>query len=69
MGDAGTFPFGWVRDVGGDNWQIIWDPRSKNVVAKGARTGEVRLLGESESWKEAKMLADSYIREPGRLSP
>lgn len=61
---VGTFPFGWVRGVRGDNWQLIWDPKTKNLVAKGADTKETLTLGESPNWQKAKAFADSVIEDP-----
>ena len=64
MSGVGTFPFGWVRGVRGDNWQLIWDPKTKNLIAKGATTKETVKLGESSDWEKAKALADSVISDP-----
>ncbi|MFI5324267.1 MAG: hypothetical protein ACHQ6U_12250 [Thermodesulfobacteriota bacterium] len=64
MGEVGTFPFGWVRGNGGDNWQIIWNPKTKAVFAAGAVSKNVLLLGESSSWEEAKRFADRVISDP-----
>ncbi len=66
---VGTFPFGWVRGTAGDNWQIIWDPKTEIVFAKGAVTREVVELGKSSSWEDAKVLADNIISSPGRYLP
>lgn len=65
MGDVGTFPFGWVRREGSDNWQIIWDPKTKTVFAEGAMSKRVLRLGESSTWEDAKRLADAVMSEPG----
>ncbi len=65
MGDVGTFPFGWVRGEGGDNWQIIWDPKTKAVFAQGAVSKKVLPLGESPTWEDAKRFADGVIGAPG----
>jgi hypothetical protein len=64
MGDVGTFPFGWVRGEGGDNWQIIWDPKTKTVFAEGALSKKVLTLGESPTWEDAKRFADVVISDP-----
>lgn len=64
MGEVGTFPFGWVRDEGGDNWQIIWDPKTKTVFAEGALSRKVLTLGESPTWEDAKRFADGVISDP-----
>ncbi len=65
MGEVGTFPFGWVRGEGSDNWQIIWDPKTKTVFALGALSKKVLRLGESPTWEDAKRFADAVISEPG----
>lgn len=64
MGEVGTFPFGWVRGEGGDNWQIIWDPKTKTVFAEGALSRKVLPLGESPTWEDAKRFADGVISAP-----
>ncbi len=64
MSTVGTFPFGWVRGVRSDNWQLIWDPKTNTLTAKGASTKEVLELGQSSSWKDAKALADEIINDP-----
>ena len=64
MSEVGTFPFGWVRDVRGDNWQLIWDPKTKILTAKGASTKETISLGESPDWEKAKAFADVVIQDP-----
>ncbi len=65
MGEVGTFPFGWVRGEGSDNWQIIWDPKTKTVFAEGAISKRVLRLGESSTWEDAKRFADTVMSEPG----
>ena len=64
MSGVGSFPFGWVRGVRGDNWQLIWDPKTKMLVAKGASSKETLELGESPDWEKAKLFADSVIEDP-----
>ena len=61
----GTFPFGWVRGIKKDNWQILWDSETKTVYAKAAISKKVIQLGQSSSWDEAKTLADRVGNEPG----
>jgi len=65
LGEVGTFPFGWVRGASQDNWQIIWDPKTKTLFAQGALSKRVLELGKSSTWEEAKHLADKVINEPG----
>ena len=64
MSGAGTFPFGWVRDFHKDNWQIIWDSKTKILYAKAAVSKETVRLGESSCWEEAKVFADTVINDP-----
>jgi hypothetical protein len=60
-----TFPFGWVRGIEKDNWQILWDSETKIIYVKGASSKRVIHLGHSSSWEEAKTLADRVGNEPG----
>jgi len=60
----GAFPFGWVRGIEEDNWQILWDPQTKILYAKGALSKRVIDVGRSYSWQEAKALADRVRNEP-----
>lgn len=61
---VGTFPFGWVRGVARDNWQIIWDPKTNAVFAQGAMSKEIIELGECSGWSEAKAFADGVMSDP-----
>ena len=63
--NMGTFPFGWVRGIEKDNWQILWDSETKTIYAKGALSKKIIHLGQSSSWEEAKTLADRVGSEPG----
>ncbi|MBI2487792.1 MAG: hypothetical protein HYW01_12790 [Deltaproteobacteria bacterium] len=60
----GTFPFGWVRGIEKENWQILWDSQTKSIYAKGAISKKVIDIGQSSSWEEAKTLADMVQNEP-----
>ena len=31
-----TFPFGWVKDINSENWQLLWDSINHRFYAKGA---------------------------------
>ena len=64
MVGVGTFPFGWVRGMDQDNWQIIWDPKTETIFAKGALSRKVIQVGKSSTWEEAKDLADKIINDP-----
>jgi hypothetical protein len=64
MSGVGTFPFGWVRGVRSDNWQLIWDPKTKILTAKGVSSKKIVMLGESPNWEDAKAFADKVIKDP-----
>ena len=64
LGDVGTFPFGWVRGIKGENWQIIWDPKTEAITARGAVSKRIIQLGESSKWMDAKDCADKVISNP-----
>lgn len=63
---VGTFPFGWVREPGGENWQIIWDQKTRVLFAKGAKSKEVLEIGTLSTWIEAKAFAGEVMENPGR---
>ena len=58
------FPFGWIRGVGNDNWQLLWNPATRAFFAKGAISKKVIDFGESSTWIDAKALADRLLKEP-----
>lgn len=64
LGDVGTFPFGWVRGIEDDNWQIIWDPKTHALTARGSVSKRIIHLGESSKWLDAKDYADKVISNP-----
>lgn len=66
MDGVGTFPFGWIRESGGENWQIIWDQKTKVLFAKGTKSKEVLEIGKSSTWVDAKAFADEVMESPGR---
>jgi len=59
-----TFPFGWIRGIDDENWQLLWNPATCIFFAKGAISKRVINLGESSNWVEAKALADKVQNEP-----
>jgi hypothetical protein len=61
---AVLFPFGWIRGVEDDNWQLLWNPVTRVFFAKGAISRKVVDLGESSTWIDAKSLADKILKEP-----
>ncbi|GJM17073.1 MAG: hypothetical protein DHS20C13_24000 [Thermodesulfobacteriota bacterium] len=64
MGDVGTFPFGWVRGFKGENWQIIWDPKTELIIAYGAESKSTVKLGSTTKWMDAKVCADNVMKDP-----
>lgn len=60
----GTFPFGWVRGVTNENWQIIWSAEESVLYVKGALSKKLIDIGPSSTWEEAKALADKVQNEP-----
>jgi hypothetical protein len=54
---VGTFPFGWIREIDNDNWQLFWDSETKILYAKGAISKRFFNIGQSQSWQEARDLA------------
>jgi hypothetical protein len=61
----GTFPFGWVREVEEDNWQLLWSSETNILYAKGAVSKRIVNIERSQSWQEAKALAVRVQNEPG----
>lgn len=55
---VGSFPFGWVRNLKEDNWQIIWDSKSKALLLKASKSEKIVKYCKCETWQEAKSLAD-----------
>jgi hypothetical protein len=58
-----TFPFGWIRGMDDENWQLLWNPETGIFFAKGAISKRVINLGESSNWVDAKALADKVQNE------
>ena len=59
----GTFPFGWVREVEEDNWQLLWSSETNILYAKGAVSKRIVNIERSQSWQEAKALAVLAVAE------
>jgi len=55
---VGSFPFGWVRNFKEENWQIIWDSKSKSLVLKSSLSENIVKYSTCASWQEAKAQAD-----------
>ena len=61
---AGSFPFGWVRNIKDDNWQLIWDSKSKALLIKSANTQRVVEYCKCSSWMQAKSISDEIRVNP-----
>ena len=55
---VGSYPFGWVRNFKEDNWQIIWDSKSKALLLKSSLSERIVEYRSCETWQEAKSYAD-----------
>ena len=55
---VGSFPFGWIRNFKDENWQIIWDSKSKALILKSSLSENIIEYCSCADWKEAKMHAD-----------
>jgi len=60
-----SFPFGWIRGLEKENWQLLWNPETGIFFAKGATSKRIVKIGETSNWIEAKALADKVNSEPG----
>ena len=60
----GTFPFGWIREIEGDNWQLLWSSETSILYAKGVISKRIVNIDQSRSWQEAKTLALRVQNEP-----
>ena len=60
----GVFPYGWVRELGGDNWQLMWNSDTKAFYAKGAILEKIIDIGKADSWQEARALASKVQDKP-----
>ncbi len=64
-----TFPFGWVRNIGSENWQLLWDSINRRFYAKGAVSKKVIELSEIDDWFESKRFADKVLSDPSKYLP
>jgi hypothetical protein len=64
LGKSVTFPFGWLRGIEKENWQLLWCPSSRMFFAMGASSKKIISLGESSNWIEAKAFADRVRDNP-----
>ena len=59
-----SFPFGWVRNINSDNWQLLWNSINKDFYVKSARSKKTYKLASVDNWIEAKKLADKVKYSP-----
>ncbi len=57
------FPFGWLRDEDGGNWQIFWSSEDSKLTLRRAGGSEVVEAGSAPTWYEAKKAADRLRKE------
>lgn len=67
MGRAVLFPFGWIRGVTDENWQILWNPSTKGLYLKGIRSGRIVVYCSADSWRSAKLKSDVLLSDPELL--
>jgi len=59
-----SFPFGWVRDFDGENWQLFWNSTTKEFYAKSAKSKRSLNLNNVRTWQDAKLFSDKVIQVP-----
>lgn len=64
-----TFPYGWVKNIDSENWQLLWDSINNKFYAKGARSKKVIELAEITDWFESKKFADQVLSNPSKYFP
>ncbi|NIP38786.1 MAG: hypothetical protein GWO07_08590 [Candidatus Dadabacteria bacterium] len=64
-----TFPFGWVKNIDSENWQLLWDSINKKFYAKGAKSKKVIQLADIPDWFASKKFADEVLTEPYKYFP
>jgi len=62
--EAAVFPFGWIRGVNDENWQILWNPLTGVIYVKGAISKKIVKLGKSSTWSGAKAFAQMAQNDP-----
>jgi len=65
---SGFFPFGWLRDFQGDNWQIFWNKKTGHLFLKATAKNTLVKIGEAPDWAEAKKKADFLMQNPGSVT-
>ena len=64
-----TFPFGWVKNIDSENWQLLLDSINKSFYAKGAVTKKVIKLSDTGDWFESKKFAEKVLSNPSKYFP
>lgn len=64
-----SFPFGWVRNIDSDNWQLLWNSIDKYFFLKSVRSKKILKLASFETWMEAKEFADKIKSSPADYFP
>lgn len=64
-----TFPFGWVRNIDSENWQLLWDSINHKFYAKGAQSKKIIQLADIKDWFESKKFADEVLSDPSKFFP
>lgn len=65
---SGFFPFGWLRDFKGDNWQIFWNKKTGDLFLKATLEDVLIKVGEASDWMEAKKKADFLMENPDSVT-
>ena len=64
-----SFPFGWIRNIDSENWQLLWNSIDKDFFIKSSRTKRILKLASFETWVEAKEFADKVKSSPTDYYP
>ena len=65
---SGFFPFGWVRGIRGDNWQILWNRKTGDVFLKATAKNSLVRVADAPDWVRAKEKADSIMENPDSVA-
>lgn len=61
---SGFFPFGWLREFRGDNWQILWNKKTGKIFLKATAKDTLAKVADAPDWTRAKEKADSIMENP-----
>ncbi len=65
---SGFFPFGWLKNFRGDNWQIFWEKKSGDIFLKATAQSTLLKVTNAPDWVEAKKKADFLIENPDSVA-